>query len=127
MLIKAIVKKLKTGSIKNVIPFADSMKVPPPPYVVIKPESGAIPGTRQFRLIVHTEQGRLEALEKYVFTELSELLVTDREGQTVRLKDEEGKLYQLRSGDWFDVRPEETGDFKLICMERLFYVPWRIC
>jgi hypothetical protein len=124
MLVKAIVERLKTGTIKNIVPFANSMKIPPPPYAVVKPEVGAVPGTRQFRVIAHVEQGRMEELEKYVFTELPELLLTGKDGQKVRLKDGDGRVYRLRSGDWTDVRPDGEGG--TICMERIFYIPFKI-
>jgi hypothetical protein len=124
MLAKAIVEKLKTGSIKNAVPFANGMKIPAPPYVVVKPETGAIAGTRQFRLIVHTEQGRIEEIERYVFTELPGLLITGKDGENVILKDGEGRSYRLRSGDWSDIRAEEQEN--TICMERVFYIPFKI-
>lgn len=119
MLNSAIVNKLKTGTIKNVILFADSMMIPPPPYAVVKPENGAIPGTRQYRIIVHIDQGLMDELERYVFVELAELL----ESQT--LEDEEGRFYKLKSsGEWTDVRVDPYD--QAIYMERVFYIPFRI-
>jgi len=120
----AIVERLKAGSIKSVILFADSMKIPPPPYVVVKPEVGAVPGTRQYRIFAHTQQGRIDDLDKYIFTELPKLLLSNEKEHRVRLKDEEGRIYQLQSGDWFDVRLEDSD--KTIYMERIFFHPFKI-
>ena len=120
----AIVERLKTGSIKSVILFADGIKIPPPPYVVVKPEAGTILGTRQCRIFVHTKQGRIDELDKYIFTELPKLLVSNEKELRVRLKDEEGRIYQLQSGDWFDVRLE--GSDNTIYMERKFFYPFKI-
>jgi hypothetical protein len=117
MLNSAIIAKLKEGTVKSVALFSDGMELPPPPYVVVKPESGMIPGTRQYRIIAHTEQGRLDELENYIFTELPELLLN------ARLEDEEGRAYKLHGGDWSDVRPEQDGT---ICMERVFYIPFKL-
>ena len=120
----AIVKKLKTGSIKSVILFADTMEIPAPPYVVVKTEVGRIPGTRQWRIFAHTHQGRLDEIEKYIFSELPELLLSNEKEPKVRLKDDEGRLYQLHSGEWFDVRLEDSD--KTIYMERIFFLPFGI-
>jgi len=118
MLVNKIIEILKTGSIKNIVLFGDGMKIPPTPYVVIKPETGSIPGTRQFRFFVHMEQGRQEELDNYLFTELAELLLKEK------IKDDENKLHILYSGEWFDVRADEQE--KTICMERIFYFPFNL-
>jgi len=120
----AIIERLKTGSIKNVVLFADSMKIPAPPYVVVKPDVGAIPGTRRYRVYVHAQQGHLDTLEKYVFTELPGLLLSNENEPKVRLKDEEGRLFQLDSDEWFDVRLE--GSDNTIYMERIFFHPFKL-
>ena len=120
----AIVERLKTGSIKSVILFADGMEIPPPPYVVVKPEAGAIPGTRQYRIFAHTRQGHADEIDEYIFSELPRLLLSNENEPRVRLKDENGRVYQLQSGDWFDVRLEDSD--KTIYMERIFFHPFKI-
>jgi hypothetical protein len=76
-----IVAKLKTGTIKNVVPFGT--KLPAPPYVVVKPE--IVPGTgRRFRVIAHRLQGEQSQLEDYVreaIALLDEFQATSRTGK----------------------------------------------
>ena len=117
MLNNAIITKLKSGTINSVVLFADDVKIPDPPYVVVKSEVGMIPDTRQYRIFVHTTLGQQEKLEEYIFTELPELL-------SGYLKDDNGRIYILHSGEWSDIRIEDSD--KTICMERIFYIPFRI-
>ena len=120
----AIIEKLRAGSIKNVVLFADCEKVPPTPYVIVKPEVGIIPGTRQYRIFAYMKQGYLDILEKYIFTELYELLIKDNDGNKVKLIDDDGRVYWLKCGDWSDVRTEDSD--KTIVMERIMYIPFKI-
>ena len=118
-----IINRLKTGSINNVVMFADSDKVPPPPYVVVKPEVGLIPGTRQFRIFVHMKQGFLDVLEKYIFKELEKLLINDESsGGKVFITDADG-TYRLQPGGYTDLYTEISDN--TIVMERIFFMPFR--
>ena len=121
MLINKIIKLLKAGSIPSVVLFGDTDIMPEPPYVVVKPETGAIEGTRQFRIIVHHRQGMFDELEKYVFKELTSLLIND-ENKKICIIDKNG-LYQLHCGGWTDMNTDISD--KTIFMERLFYQPFR--
>jgi hypothetical protein len=124
MLVNAIIAKLKTGSIQQVILFGDTDKMPKDlPYAVVKPENGAIAGTRQFRIIVHHKAGYYDVLHDYVFRESVELLFMDSNGRKIFLTDEEGDVYQLHCGGWTDVMPDTSDN--TIFMERIFFQPMR--
>jgi len=114
MLGNSIIDALSKGSIKPVLLFSDTDIMPSPPYVVVKPETGAIPGTRQYRIIVHHRQGFADDLEKYTLGELDELLPG-------LIKDDDGKCYLLRKGGYTDITPE--GDDNTFFMERIYYTP----
>jgi len=113
-LVNAIVKKLKTGSIPNVILFSDVDIFPEPPYVVVKPENGSINNTRQFRIIVHIKMGKFDDLENYCFNELDNLLLND-------IYDDEGNKYKLFLNGFTDVTPEPD-DNTYFC-ERMYFTP----
>jgi hypothetical protein len=118
--IKAVIDRLKTGSIQNVIPFGNSDTVPPPPYVCVKPEPGPTYDRLNLRIIVHREQGEQILLEKYIYEELSKLL-----NLSVWLeKVDGGKFRVMSNGDWFGPYVEESD--KSLVMERMFYVPKRL-
>jgi hypothetical protein len=107
-----IVAQLKTGSIKNVVPFSSAL--PSAPYVVVKPE--ALPYGRGFRVIAHASKGSNIVLENYTMDEVITLLhdfsSTDRFGNHFTIKD---------TGEWTDVAA--VSDDSTISMERLFYAP----
>jgi hypothetical protein len=113
MLIDAIYERLKAGSIKRVVVFGDSMKVPAPPYVVIKPEADLGNETRRIRIIAHANQGQQAVLEAYM-QELTALL----------------KRYNLRNymergrNEWTDIIA--GNDDETIAMERIFVYPCRL-
>jgi hypothetical protein len=118
--IKAVVDRLKTGSIKSVVPFGNSATVPPPPYVCVKPEPGAMNDRQNFRIIVHRKQGEQVLLEKYIFGELGKLL-----NPSVWLaKAGGGKFRVMNNADWYGPYAEDSD--KSIVMERIFYAPKRL-
>lgn len=110
-----IVARLKTGTIKNVVPFGS--KLLSAPYVVVKPEIGI--GGRIFRIICHRIPGEQMQIEDYIFDELSDLLTNfkskDRYENTFKI---------LATEDWSDITTEN--DDGTISMERLFFVPQRL-
>ena len=114
MLANCIVKALKKGSIKTVLLFSDTGTMMDPPYVVVKPEAGAIAGTRQYRIIVHHKQGMFDELEKYTLIELDELLQGG-------VADGEGGRYKLYKGGYTDITLEV--DDNTFFMERIYYTP----
>jgi hypothetical protein len=117
---KAVIGRLKTGSIKNVIPFGNSGAVPPLPYVCVKPEPGAMRDRLNFRIIVHRKQGEQALLEHYIYEELSGLF-------TVRVwleKTGGGRFRVMNGGDWYGPYVEDSD--KSLVMERIFYVPKRL-
>ena len=66
-----IINRLKTGSIKNVLLFGDSLDRPKPPYVVVKSIAG---GDRKLlQLFVHCAIGLQDIIEAYIFQELPAL------------------------------------------------------
>jgi len=110
-----IIARLKTGSIKNIIPFgSDTFGLPP--YVVVKTETGI--NQIRVRIILHIEQGTQQLYKPYIFDELSELL------KNYRGKDNFGNNFILRdSGDWKEA--SAVSDDKTLSMERIFYSPFR--
>ena len=116
-LANAIINKLKTGSIKNVILFSDTDTFHEPPYVVIKPESGTIENTRVYRIIVHHQSGMLDELEDYTLKELDKMLLGD-------IEDEDGARYKLYPNGYKDITPEPSDNSYF--MERLYYTPLTI-
>jgi hypothetical protein len=80
-----VVAVLKTGSVKNVVPFGS--KLPVPPYDVVKPE--IVPGIgRRFRVIAHRLQGEQIQLEDHireVIGLLEDFQATSRHGAVNRL------------------------------------------
>jgi hypothetical protein len=112
---QAIVKRLRTGKIKNVVEFG----TPPTssPYIVVKFER--VPGGRNVRVIVHYEQGYGKDLERYIFKDLS-LLLRNWKGM-----DSCGNTFKVKETDEYtDV--VVTNDDTTISMERVFYVPLRL-
>ena len=116
MLLNAIIERLKEGTIKNIVAYSDSDKMPEVPYVVVKPENGAVKDTRQYRIIVHHTQGKLDVLEAYAMTEIDELLC----GHI----DYEGHRYLLFCGGYTDVTPEPQDNTYF--MERIFFTPLNV-
>lgn len=114
-MIVAIVNRLKTGTIKNVVPFGS--KPTAIPYIVVKCERDG--GVRLIRVTVHHNQGYQVDVEKYVLHNLSVLLRnwkgTDSYGNTFIVKD---------TGEYTDI--VTTNDDSTISMERVFYVPFRL-
>jgi hypothetical protein len=110
-----LVAKLKTGTIKNIVPFGSP--APAAPYVVVKQENAGRNMTR-FRVIPHMKQGEQLALSAYVFNELSTLLSgfasTDVNGNHFVLEEPEPR-------EWTGVGA--VSDDNTISMERCFYAP----
>lgn len=109
-----ILDRLKGGSIKKAVLFADGAKVPPPPCVVVKPEAGILNGTRSYRIIVRHAVGSFNALEEYVLTELDGLLAGGFDGL-------DGNRYKLFPNGFTDVTPDS--DANCIFMERIYCAP----
>ena len=109
-----IVAKLKTGSIKNVIPYGYGITPANPPYVVVKRESAE--NQFRWRIIAHMKPGQNIAIDDYIFGEVSELLgdfvTTTRHGNTADLD---------RSDEYSDVAQQSSDG--TISMERIFYSP----
>jgi hypothetical protein len=113
-LVNAIIEKLKTGSIKNVVLFSDQDKFPEPPYAVVKPEAGVIDNTRTYRIIAYHTQGNADILEDYVLKELDALLAGS-------IEDKDGGRYKLYPNGFTDITPSPTDSSYF--MERLYYTP----
>lgn len=116
-MVNDIIARLREGSIKKVVLFGDSDKMPPTPYVVVKPEFGAISNTRQFRIIAHAQKGDFDKLNDYVLKELDTLLLGG-------IDDDEGNRYKLYPNGFTDITPEP--DDTTYFMERLYYTPMTI-
>lgn len=112
-MITKIIEKLKTGAVKNVVPFGVT-QLPKPPYIVVKPESRKL--NRAFRIIVHFPAECITDLEDYTIGTVDDLLsnfaATDRHGN-------DNALYT--EGDYGDII---TGnDDGTIAMERVYLMP----
>jgi len=107
-----IIERIKTGSIKNVVLFGDSLNRPKTPFVVVKPIAS---GDRKvLQIIAHSALGTHEKLEGYIMRELPYLLKEPLEA--------EGKRIQvISSGAWIGPYIDE-GD-NTLAMTRDFYVP----
>lgn len=108
-----VVARLKTGTIKNVVPFGAAL--PAAPYVVVR-EEPAPDNEVRFRIIAHMAKAQDIALRAYIFTELSTLL-SGFEGES-----SSGNRFQLEDrGEWYPVGA--VSDDSTISMERCFYAP----
>lgn len=112
-MIDKIVSRLATGSVKQVV-ARNGKTTPGLPYVAVWAELSG--GKRYFTCAVHMAAGYQNALEDYVYYELSDLLkdfeVQDRHGNYVHIYDAE-QINELPPV------PEDSS----IAMERIFYVP----
>jgi len=113
--ITKIVEQLKTGTIKNVVPYGVE-QLPAPPYVVVRPERDMLGRGRAYRIIVHMQPGQQIFLEDYVFNDLFDLLdnftATSRNNNYNRL---------LTENDYTDIII--SNDDGTISMERVFLLP----
>jgi len=108
-----VVAKLKTGTIKNVVPFGTDKPVAP--YVVVKEEPAPNQETR-FRIIAHMAKAQDLVLRAYVFTELSTLLSGFEDESS-----SENRFQLEDRGEWYPVAA--VSDDSTISMERCFYAP----
>lgn len=117
-MLSKIVARLKTGSIKNVVPFGSIAQNPS--YIVVKPERAENGIGRRFRIIVHMKPDQQEFLEDYIFNELSTLL-TD-----YQVESRHGNLNQLIMEDdnYTDITISNSDG--TISMERCFIMPSKL-
>ena len=107
-----IINRLKTGSVKKVILFGDSLDRPKPPYVVVKPLAG---GDRKLlQIFVHCAIGLQDTLEAYIYRELPELFAEPLEAGTKRVT---VRSTSATLGPYVD-----EGD-NTLAMSRDFYLP----
>jgi len=115
-MIIGIVTKLKTGTIKRVIPYG--CKLPSPPYIVVKEENDILNRGTAYRVIVHFPKDDPVGCKRYCRKDVSDLLsnfeFTDSEGVTNGLE-----------FDQFNGVSELTvdNDNGTISSERVFYKP----
>ncbi|MDR1952364.1 MAG: hypothetical protein LBQ37_02470 [Elusimicrobiota bacterium] len=108
-----VYEQIKTGSIKNVVFFGDSDKMPPPPYVVIKTEADNMNHRLIFRFIVHRVMGEQDLIDFYIRKELRDLLSD--------VATEQGNIRFYSTDEWVGV--QARSDDNTISMERTFFVP----
>lgn len=113
-MITKIIEQLKTGTIKNVVPFGSP--VPSTPYIVVKEFTHPM-GTGFF-VTTHMDQGQQIFLDDYVKKDIPELL-NDFKATT-----RNGNLQQLHQ-DIFSPIPELQihNDDDSISKERVFWMP----
>jgi len=111
----SVIRRLKEGSIPNVLPYGvDRYGVPP--YVIVKLENGI--ERINVRIIVCFEQGAQALYRPYVFDELGALL------RNWRSTDDFGNTFILRdSKDWREATA--LPDANILAMERVFFAPYR--
>jgi hypothetical protein len=114
-MITKVVAKLKTGSLKTVVPFGT--KPTAIPYVVVKQEKAPGNETR-FRIVAHAAQGQQSILNAYIFHELSDLM-TGFEADDVNTN--HFKIEEPNEKEWVGVAA--ISDDNTISMERSFYAP----
>lgn len=117
-MITKIIQQLKTGKIKNVVPYG-SKNLPAPPYIVVKPERDLLDRGRAFKINVHMSPGQQIFLEDYLWNDLSVLL--DNFGTTTR-HGNYNKIYT--ENDYDDIIVQN--DDKSISMGRIFLMPSKI-
>lgn len=110
-----IVEKLKTGAIKNVVPYGVA-SLPAPPYIVVRPEADSLGRGRLMRIFIHMSPGQQIFLEDYAFNTVPGLLddfdADDRFGNYNEV---------LPTSDYGDI--VTNNDDGTISMERRFLVP----
>jgi hypothetical protein len=116
-IINTVITVLKKGSIPKIILYSDTEVFPAPPYVVVKPETGPLPNTRGIRIIAHHRKGQYDILEKYILSEIADLLLCGLTGA-------EGEKYRLYSAGYTDITPEPSDNSYF--MERILYMPFLI-
>jgi hypothetical protein len=110
-LLVAIVKRLKTGSIPNVFRYGDTEKMPPPPYVCVRPENDN--GVRRVTMYAHRKPGEGDLIEAYTLHELTELMKsTDFDNRPA-----------YGGNEWTDIIGNDDGT---ISMSRTFVFPYKI-
>lgn len=110
-----IVERLKTGAIKNVVPYGTA-SLPAPPYIVVRPEEDALGRGRLMRVFIHMSPGQQIFLEDYAFNTVPTLLddydADDRHGNYNEV---------LATPEYGDI--VTNNDDGTISMERRFLVP----
>jgi hypothetical protein len=116
-MITRIIEKLKTGPIKNVVPYG-TVPLPSAPYVVVRTEADGLGRGRIFRIFVHYLPGQIIWLEDYVFGYLTTAL---RNYEALSRHGNRNML--LTQQDYKDIIPNK--DDGTISMERRFLMPSR--
>jgi len=113
MIPAAVVQRLQTGQVTNVVRYGTA-QLPAPPYVVVRTEQRD--NGRALRFIAHFQPDQHKWLETYVLKELSDLL-SDYHGVT----DDGIHFRVIPTQEWSDII---TGnDDGTISMERVFLLP----
>lgn len=73
-MITRIVEELKTGSVKNVVPFGKTRAKLEPPYTVVKREIDSLNRGIGFRIIAHFMPGQNIFLDDYIDGEVPRML-----------------------------------------------------
>jgi hypothetical protein len=113
--ITRIIAQLKTGLIKNVVPYGNANTLAPP-YIVVRPEKDPLDRGRIYRIFIHMQPGQQTFLEDYAFKTVPDLLsnysAVDRHSNRNTL------LQESEYGEIIDSNDDGT-----ISMERRFLVP----
>lgn len=117
-MITKIVAQLKTGSVKDVVPYGQDHGLKTP-YVIVRPERDLIGRGRVFYIIAHYQPTQQVFLENYIFGEVRTLLdgfkATDRHGNYNEL---------LSENDYTDII--SNNDDGTISMEIPYLMPFKI-
>jgi hypothetical protein len=115
-MVSKIYARLKTGSISNVVVYGSS-RLPPSPYVVIKPMVDSLGRGTIYKIFVHMDPGNQLELIEYTRNELYNLLhnfsATTDSGNYKKIKVLEGDVEY----------PAPASDDGTISMSRSFLSP----
>jgi len=114
-MITRIIEKLKTGKIKNVVPYG-THPLPAAPYVVVRAEADGLGRGKIYRIFAHFLPGQICDLEDYIFNDLTLLL---RNFEALSRHGNRNKLWTEQ--DYSDIIT--NNDDGTISMERRYLMP----
>lgn len=113
-----IVARLKTGRVKNVVPYGTE-QLPNPPYLVVKEEEDALGRGTIYRVIGHFKPGQQIDLTDYMRSDVDDLL------NGFKARDRHGNYNILLTEANIPFIVTDNDD-KTISSERVFLLPSRI-
>lgn len=101
-MIDKIISRLKTGRIKNVVPYGYGENAAPP-YIIVREEQDSLGRGIVYRIIGHMLPGQIIFLEEYMRSDISTLLdnyvITSRNGNVNELMTEQYNSGTIANND----------------------------